>query len=72
MLTTSWDLEILHFDSLFGICSIYDVEDAEKNKEEKVVLCVYEITQYIITHLAFFMKARGLPQVSSSGCHYPP
>lgn len=71
MLATCRDLEILHFDSLFGIYSIYDIDNAEKNKEEKVVLCVYEIMQYIITRLAFFMKARGLPQVSSSGCCSP-
>lgn len=72
MLATRRDLEILHFDSLFGIYSIHDIDNAEKNKEEKVVLCAYKIMQYIITRLAFFMKARGLPQASSSGCCYPP
>lgn len=45
MLATCRDLEILHFDSLFGIYSIYDIDNVEKSKEEKVVLCVYEIMQ---------------------------
>lgn len=37
-----------------GMYSIYDIENAEeKNKEEKVALCVYEIMQYMITPSCF-------------------
>lgn len=51
----SRDLEILHFESFFGMYSTYDTENAEENKERSCV-SVYEIMRYIVTPSCFLYE----------------